>query len=433
MKKDFDRVLAWALITCFLCAQVPLAAQDRRVASPPAPQPASPAGASTAASIAAPIASPAATQPKALQSSIRISRMVAPQEDAVLELDGVRLVVPDRAQWRGPPRFQSPGLPGIPPLDEGMSNATAGSTGYRFEPHGIVFMKPVRITMRFDRRMADSPTTLSNLYTYFHDDTMGRWERLQREDLDKDAATITSLSHHFTDMINATLKLPEGPQPIQYDVNSIKKLEAANPGEGVPLPDGPQPGPFGSASFSIPLRLPPGRGGANPQLGLRYSSDAGESWLGKGFDIETPAVTIDTRFGLPRYDGTDRYSMNGEELLPKGADNDGSLLFQPRTEKSFARIRWYRASGAEPGTTTGRSRRRTERSASSAIPRPRGGLGQRTNRARTFTWYLGRKMDSFGNTVSYRYFNDQAVSAPGNVPNNYTYLSDIYYTGFQKE
>ena len=39
-------------------------------------------------------------------------------------------------------------------------------------------------------------------------------------------------------------------------------------------------------------------------------------------------------------------------------------------------------------------------------------------------WYLSKVKDSFGNTVSYTYLNDSA--------NNYTYLSDIQYTGYEK-
>ena len=229
-------------------------------------------------------------------------------------------------------------------------------------------------------------------------------------------------------MINATLKLPEGPQPIQYDVNSIKNLEAANPAEGVPMPDGPQPGPFGAASFRIPLRLPPGRGGASPQLSLRYSSEYRETWLGKGFDIEVPSITIDTRFGLPHYDivhaGFDRYSMDGEELLSIGTDIDDSLLFQPRVEKRFARIRWYNVGGAGGEddywqvTEKNGAIREYGHTGAGAWLGP-----DRSTRSKTFVWYLSKERDSFGNTVNYVYVNDS---------NNYTYLSDIYYSGSKR-
>ena len=411
--KKVNRVVAWIVLYSFPITQVPLFAQGRDVVPAP-PQPSS--GTGIAASAVQPIC---------------ISRLIGPQDAAVMELDGVRLEVPAGA-LNAPTLIKITKLPVTTELDEGMTNVTSGAEGFRFEPHGTVFQKPVRITMAFDPKIADSQTDLSNLYTYFNDTTAGRWERLERASIDKRASTVTSLSHHFTDMINATLKLPEGPQPIQYDVNSIKNLEAANPGEGVVMPDGPQPGPFGSASFRLPLRLPPGRGGASPQLALRYSSDGGESWLGRGFDIEVPAITIDTRFGLPSYTGSDRYSMNGEELLPIGTDKDGSLLFEPRTEKSFARIRWYRAAGAGSGddywqvTEKNGSTREFGHTAAGAWLGP-----DRANRARTFAWYLSKVRDSFGNTINYSYFSDQSVSAGGNGANNYTYLSDIYYTGFE--
>ncbi len=327
-------------------------------------------------------------------------------------------------------QFSITRLAGIGQLDEGMSNATNGATGYRFEPHGTHFVKPVRITIPFDPSIKSSETALSNLYTYFHDVVLGRWERLERESIDKRAGTITSLSSHFTDMINATLRLPEGPQPIQYDVNSIKNLEAANPSECVPLPDGPEPGPFGAASFRIPLRLPPGRGAASPQLALRYSSERGESWLGKGFDIEVPAITIDTRFGLPAYNGADRYSMEGEELLQVDTDRDGSLLFRPRVEKSFARIRWYGASGAGRGDDYWQVTEKNGTIREYGHTDAQAWLGpDRADRGKTFVWYLSKVKDSFGNTTNYSYVNGLGFPVG---PHNYTYLSDIRYAGYEK-
>ena len=399
-----DKAIALVALFCFLTGQYPLLAEEGRRG---ALKQSAPARGSA----------PADRGPK-------VSRTVSPGECAVIQLDNVRLELPVGAVTRNTvisiTRLASVGL-----LDEGMCNVTPWAAGYRFEPHGIQFGRPVRITMAFDPEMTGSETATSNLFTYFRDDCQGRWERLERESVDTRAGTITSLSRHFTDMMNATLKLPEGPQPIQYDVNSIKNLQAANPGDGVPLPDGPQPGPFGAASFRIPLRLPPGRGDASPQLVLRYSSDAGNSWLGKGFDIEVPSITIDTRFGLPRYRGVDRYSLGGEELLPVDTDRDGSLLFRPRVEKSFSRIRWYRAAGAGRGddywqvTEKNGTIREYGRNAAGAWLGP-----DRSNRERTFVWYLSREQDSFGNTTSYAYVNDAA--------NNCTYLSEINYSGYAR-
>jgi len=51
--------------------------------------------------------------------------------------------------------------------------------------------------------------------------------------VDRERKVVVSLTDHFTDMINATLKMPESPENIDFNINSIKGLEAANPGSGV--------------------------------------------------------------------------------------------------------------------------------------------------------------------------------------------------------
>src|SRR5204863_4728788 len=82
-----------------------------------------------------------------------------------------------------------------------------------------------------------------------------------------------------------------------------------------------------------------------PQIAVSYSSSGGEGWLGVGWDIPIQAVSIDTRWGVPRYDtgqldGTPRetetYVLNGEELTPLA--NRGDLLprtHDPNPDKTF--------------------------------------------------------------------------------------------------
>jgi len=154
---------------------------------------------------------------------------VDPATGGIVELDGARVEIPPGAVNKAT-RISIRRLSAVEAMDDGIANVTAGAQGYRFEPHGIKFAKPVSIVVPFDKKLLSSEIGLSNLYTYFYDDLNCRWERLSRSGIDRTAATITSSSTHFTDMINATLKLPEGPKPIQFDVNSIKNLEAANPG-----------------------------------------------------------------------------------------------------------------------------------------------------------------------------------------------------------
>ena len=339
---------------------------------------------------------------------VTVSALARPDAGATLCLGGVVLEVPAGAVTH-PVTIKITRIPLTEPLGDSMSNATSGGIAYRFEPHGAVFSRAVRITIPFE------PRVRGDLFTYFFDQDTARWERLQRQSIDRNQATVTSVSWHFTDMVNATLTLPQGASPVQFDVNSIKNLQAANPGAGVPLPEGLQPGSFGSAAFGIALRVPPGRGNATPPLSLRYDSGLSNGWLGKGFDVEVPAISMDTRFGLPRYDGRDTYIMNGEELVPWGTDG-AAQRFRSRTEKNFQRVRWYRGGGESYWEVTDKNGDVRE------YGKGEGWVGpDRADRSRTFTWYLSRFRDAFGNTVDYTYTYDE--------PNSCTYLSEIRYSG----
>ena len=56
-----------------------------------------------------------------------------------------------------------------------------------------------------------------------------------------------------------------------------------------------------------------------PPLAVQYNSVGGNGWMGMGWDIPAQAITIDTRFGVPRYDAaseTETYLLNGEQLTP---------------------------------------------------------------------------------------------------------------------
>jgi RHS repeat-associated protein len=449
MSFDFaNRGIASAILFSFICAQAPLFGQDRPGVVGVEPDIACKGddaslpdfGASAAGEIPAEKKSGEAVfaivAPEGEASGDRADESSAADSDAASEavpagwyritLGEVELLVPPGAV-RSPTPIGIRKLSAVRSLGEGMANATAGAAGYRFEPKGMVFERAVRLTMRFDKSLLDSEAALSNLFTYFYDERNGRWERLSRIGIDRSRATITSLALHFTDMINATLALPEGGEPIRYDATSIKNIAAADPDSLVPSPEGLGAGPFGSASWQLPLRLPPGRKGMVPELALRYSSDLANGWLGKGFDIELPAITIDTRFGMPRYEAADRYIFEGEELLYSGRDSDGSYLYVTRVQKNFRRIRWYRAGEAAADDywqVTDKSGMLREYGHGRGGEASGAWIGpNRNDRRKTFAWYLSKVRDTFGNTIRYDYSYD-----PDDA---YCYLSAIRYTGYE--
>jgi RHS repeat-associated protein len=73
----------------------------------------------------------------------------------------------------------------------------------------------------------------------------------------------------------------------------------------------------GAASLRVPIPAPPGRHDLAPALTLAYASGAGSSAFGAGWSLTgLPVVGIDTRFHVPRWDGTDGYQLGGDELVP---------------------------------------------------------------------------------------------------------------------
>ncbi|QQO10753.1 toxin TcdB middle/N-terminal domain-containing protein [Breznakiella homolactica] len=298
-------------------------------------------------------------------------------------------------------------------LDEGMANVTGGTAGYRFEPRGMVFEKDVVVRIPYSEDIAESEMALENLYTYFYNEDAGHWETLERVEIDRDRRVIASVTTHFTEMINSTLTLPEGPSPIEFDPTTIKNLEAANPGSGVVQAEVQGGSVTGELGFRIKLNVPAGRNGMTPEVAVQYSSEGQSGLIGRGFDLSVGAITTDTRFGMPKYDGSDRYYYRGEELAAVESRSD-EIEYRPVVEQGFERIVRNRAGNYWSITDKSGTVRE--------YGRDEGWIGPaRGNRGKVFTWYLTREKDMWGNTVEYGYRYDSV--------NRYTYLDKIVYTG----
>ncbi|CAN5218013.1 hypothetical protein BH23BAC2_BH23BAC2_03360 [soil metagenome] len=112
----------------------------------------------------------------------------------------------------------------------------------------------------------------------------------------------------------------------------------------------------GTASFSIPLPLTPGRNNFTPSLSLSYNSGGGNSAFGLGWSLNLPSIQRKTDKALPRYrEGSeeDTFMFSGaEDLVPNLIEQaDGSWIppepppgeylvkkYRPRVEGGFARI-----------------------------------------------------------------------------------------------
>jgi RHS repeat-associated protein len=170
----------------------------------------------------------------------------------------------------------------------------------------------------------------------------------------------------------------------------------------------------GTASFTVPIAVSPGRSGFQPALTLSYDSGAGNGPYGVGWSLTIPAVTRKTDKGLPRYVDEDTFVLAGaEDLVPALIEYDGASIadertqdgytvrrYRPRVEGAFARIeRWTdRSTGESHWTSVGRDNVTSVfgRSAQARLADP-------DDPRRVFQWFLEESSDERGNIILYEY------------------------------
>ena len=253
----------------------------------------------------------------------------------------------------------------VPAMDYGMTNVTAEGKGLRFLPHGEHFRQGTSVAIKYDRTKIPDGYTENDIKTYYFDNETKHWIALERDSIDKQTCMVVSKTTHFTDMINGVIKAPESPETQGFTPTMMNDVKAADPTSGIQLIAPPTANNRGSANLSYKIELPPARNGMSPDLTIQYNSDGGSGWLGEGWDLNVPTISVDTRWGVPRYDPnyeTETYNLNGMNLSTIVEDYNitdtisisiahrgkmynrqynnslGGQLFFPNSENSFSRI-----------------------------------------------------------------------------------------------
>jgi RHS repeat-associated protein len=366
----------------------------------------------------------------------------------IIALDGVTLHAPATALQQSA-TFSITQLRAvdIPAMDPGLVNVTTSNAGFRFLPHGT-FLDHLKLRIPFDPEKIPDGYTATDIRTYFFDEQTHHWVALKLDTILDNA--IVSRTTHFTDMINGILKVPEAPEVEAFTSTSIKGIKAAMPNQNIGLIEPPAPNNTGSAVLTYPINIPKGRNDVQPQLALMYNSGAGNGWLGMGWNLAVPSVSIDTRWGVPRFDPaleTETYTLNGEQLTPlahrgelKPRYPDGKQ-FYPRVESGFERII---RRGSSPSTywfeVTDKNGTRFFYGGSPATNAADKNYILRDNEAgdggNISYWALSEIRDLNGNTVKYYYSKVEDTGLPfvsdANLRENgyQLYIDRITYTGF---
>ena len=274
--------------------------------------------------------------------------LVLPEVAAQLEIPGAHLAIPPNS-LNDVALVQVMNLENrdLAPTPPDLVNVTDGAAGFRFLPDGTQFLNPVGVSLAFDQSRIPSGYTADDVRAFFFDEELRQWIALPADTLLADQSVLISQTTHFTDFIAGVIKVPESPQTAGYVPNAIKNLEAVSPAVGIVDIDAPQPNAMGTANLSFPLKVPAGRRGMQPSLAITYNSEGGNGWLGLGWSLDLPAIEVDTRWGVPRYDPgleSETYTYNGEQLYPVTHRSalkprvGNEKIFHPRVEGAFQRI-----------------------------------------------------------------------------------------------
>lgn len=332
----------------------------------------------------------------------------------------------------------------MPPLDAGMVNVTKNEAGYRFLPHGTQFNNAASLSIAYDEQKIPQGYTAKNIKTYFFDEESKHWKALPTDTIEFELGMIVSKTTHFTDMINAVIQVPESPETGAHTPTSIKDIKAADPSANINVIQPPSANNMGNANLGYPIVIPPGRQGMQPQLGIQYNSGGGNGWLGLGWDLSIPQISIDTRWGVPRYNGTketETYMLNGQQLTPVAhrgefvdRNTTGTKQFYPRVEGAFNKIirhgtnpsnYWWEITD-KSGTVYSYGGTASGGIDEGAVLRTDGALAT-DNIA---NWALVEVRDLNDNFVKYHCTRQQDTGVVGgSVPGYNTYVNKITYTG----
>ncbi|MCQ3976647.1 MAG: hypothetical protein DPW09_24710 [Anaerolineae bacterium] len=183
----------------------------------------------------------------------------------------------------------------------------------------------------------------------------------------------------------------------------------------------------GTGNFTVPIALPAGRNGFQPELNLVYSTGNGNGPFGLGWNLSIPGVSRKTDKGVPQYEDTDTFILSGAEDLVPVEENAEFTRYRPRTDGLFTRIEHHHKSPNNYWLVHSKDGLKSYYGTPGSIPNDPATIAapnDRTNatsddRTKIFAWKLTRTEDPFGNRIEYNYERDTGQQL---------YLSAIRYS-----
>jgi hypothetical protein len=193
----------------------------------------------------------------------------------------------------------------------------------------------------------------------------------------------------------------------------------------------------GTGNLSVPIALPPGRNGFQPELDLVYSTGTGNGPFGLGWALSIPGVSRKTAKGVPVYDnGEDTFVLSGAEDLVAVEATETKTRYRPRTEGLFAQIVHHHDAGNDYWEV----RSKDGLTSRYGTPRPQDAhaswrdpavVADPADHTKIAVWNLSQTVDPFGNRIEYDYMRDSGETSQRHW--DQVYLRQVRYADYTDE
>ncbi|MGD9108081.1 MAG: RHS repeat-associated core domain-containing protein [Gammaproteobacteria bacterium] len=251
--------------------------------------------------------------------------------------------------------------------------------------------------------------------------------------------TKDSVSHNVDRAVNEDVKYLFNARYLGYNSAKEYAKHHINPDKLKPYPGTVNDNPYavgsiasklninpnGSASYSIPIAVAPGTAGMSPELKIAYNSQQKDGLLGMGFSLAglTAIIRAPQTKGQNGnihgvdFTNNDRFTLNGQQLVAVNGDYGANGTEYRTYFDSEAKIKSFGQQGNGPAyfqvwTKGGQMAEYAKTPDSQQIAQ-----GQDT----VATWGLNKIIDTKGNYLQVKYYNDKNTGS--------FYPTEIDYTG----
>lgn len=183
--------------------------------------------------------------------------------------------------------------------------------------------------------------------------------------------------------------------------------------------------PTGGASYTIPIEVPPGTKGLQPNISLVYNSQSGVGIAGKGWNIsglssirrKGKSIFHNNKVEGIKFDDTDNFIYDGNVLVPFAGEN-GQENTEYRTEiESYIKCYSLGRIGNSPAYFTVETK-----DGSKIYYGTDNSTGNIASRTEGLYWNISKIIDEYGNYMTFSYDNNSSTTGD-------FLISEINYTG----